>query len=994
MIDGQVMRTAQGGLIDRTKTLQFQFDGRLFTGFKGDTLASALLANGVRAFGRSFKYHRLRGVWGSAEDEPNALVEVGIGAKKEPNTRATSLELFDGLQALSQNRWPSLRWDVMAINNLLSPLLTAGFYYKTFMWPAAFWEKVYEPLIRRSAGLGRAAEYADPDLYEKRNIFCDVLIIGAGPAGLSAALTAARAGLRVILTEQDFEMGGRLLAERFELNNAPALHWYTNLIKELESFDQVMMLKRTTVFGMFDHGTFGAIEQLTYPSSYAPEPAVRSRYLKIMAKRTILAAGALERPIAFGGNDRPGVMSAAATRAYLNRWAVKVGGKAAVFTSCDNGWQTAFDMHDAGVAIQAVIDVRKTVDKRLLEEAQRRDLSLLMDSAVCGTAGDSVLRSITVRDAQGRHHKMDCETLSVSGGWNPTLHLSCHLGAKPKWNESIACFVPDALSKTLLVVGSAAGHFGLKQCIEDGSEAALKVAGALNRKAYALEPVETQPEPSSVAVYFYVKQSNGKAFVDFQHDVTVADIYQAANEGYDQIEHTKRFTTMGMATDQGKTASVVGIGVLAEATHRSIAQTGTTVFRPPYTPVTIGALAGKHIREGFRPRRLTPLHQWAERHGASFVEVGLWFRAQWYAQPGECGWRDSVDREVSTVRSAVGFCDVSTLGKIEVLGPDAGRFLDSIYANNISNLAVGKVRYGLMLREDGFVMDDGTCARLESQRFFITTTTANAGRVLQLMELHHQLWMPEASLAMISTTDCWAQVSVAGPKSREVLQALVGSSVDLSNQVFDHMSCAYVTVLNDVPARLFRLSFSGELAYEIAVPSEKGPQLADALMEAGEPFGIAPYGTEALGVLRIEKGHPAGGELNGHTTAKDLGMEKLLSKKKNYIGQVLSQRPALCDPQRPSLVGIRPIDPAREIKAGAHFIGLGAKLNIENDEGYVTSAAYSPSLGSYIGLGLLKGGLSRLGERIRSVDLVRQLDVEVEICHPVFVDPEGARCRA
>lgn len=987
------MRVAQGGLIDRTKILQFQFDGRSFVGFEGDTLASALLANGVRAFGRSFKYHRLRGVWGSAEDEPNALVELGIGARKEPNTRATSLELFNGLQASSQNRWPSLRWDVMAINNVFSPLLTAGFYYKTFMWPAAFWEKVYEPLIRRSAGLGRTAEHDDPDFYERRNIFCDVLIIGSGPAGLSAALTAARAGLRVILAEQDFEIGGRLLTERYELNHAPASHWCTNLVNELESCDHVTILKRTTVFGMFDHGTYGAIEQLPYPSKSLHESPVRSRYLKIVAKWTILAAGALERPIAFGGNDRPGVMSAAATRAYLNRWAVKCGNRAAVFTSCDNGWQTAFDMHDAGIAVEAVIDVRKTASQIVLEGAQRRGLSLFLASTVCATAGGPTLRGITVRDAQGRHLKVDCETLSVSGGWNPTLHLSCHLGAKPRWNESTACFVPDVLPKTLLLVGAAAGYFELKQCIESGSEAARKVAGALNKKAYALEPVVIQPEPSGVAAYFYVQQTKGKAFVDFQHDVTVADIFQAAHEGYDQIEHTKRFTTMGMATDQGKTASVVGIGVLAEATHRSIAQTGTTVFRPPYTSVTIGALAGRHIRESFRPRRLTPLHAWAQQHGASFVEVGLWLRAQWYSRPGECGWRDSVDREVNTVRNAVGFCDVSTLGKIEVLGPDAGRFLDTIYANNISNLAVGKVRYGLMLREDGFVMDDGTCARLEAQRFFITTTTANAGRVLQMMELYHQLWMPEARVAMISTTDCWAQVSVAGPKSREVLQILVGSSANLSNEAFGHMSCANVTVLGSIRARLFRLSFSGELAYEIAVPAEKGPQLADALLKAGKPFGIAPYGTEALSVLRIEKGHPAGGELNGHTTAKDLGLEKLLSKQKHFIGQVLSQRPALCDPQRPSLVGIRPIDPTREIKAGAHFIGVGAKVSIENDEGYVTSTAYSPKLGCYIGLGLLKGGLSRLGERIRSVDSVRQLDVEVEICHPVFVDPEGVRCR-
>ncbi|WP_439596789.1 sarcosine oxidase subunit alpha family protein [Falsiroseomonas sp.] len=963
-------RIATGGLIDRAQPLRFTFDGHAYQGHAGDTLASALLANGVRLVGRSFKYHRPRGIWGLGSEEPNALVELRSGGRQEPNTRATTAELFEGLAARSQNRWPSLRFDVMAVNGLLGPLLSAGFYYKTFMWPSSFWEKVYEPLIRRAAGLGRAATAPDPDRYESMHAHCDVLVVGAGPTGLAAALAAARTGARVILADEDFVLGGRLWAERQEIDGAPATNWVARVVAELAGMPEVTLLPRTTVFGAFDQGTYGAVQRV---ADHLPEPVAdqpRQRGWTIVAKRVVLAAGAVERPIAFPGNDRPGVMSAAAVRGYIRRYAVLPGRRAVVFTAGDDGWRTATALRDAGAEV-TVVDARA-------EAPAMPGLRLVAGARLVGTRGFLGLSSVQLDSGE----TIAADLLAVAGGWNPTLHLSAHQGGRPVWDEARAAFLPGTPPPGMAVAGAAAGRFTLAACLADGAAAGFRAARDAGHDGRPLDLPRAEDEPAGLRALFHIP--GRKAFVDFQHDVTADDIALAAREGFRSVEHAKRYTTLGMATDQGRTANVLGLAILAEATGRTIAETGTTMFRPPYTPVTIGALAGAQTGRDFRPVRRTPLHAWSARHGASFVDSGAWQRAEWYARPGETGWRDSVDREVLQVRSAAGFCDVSTLGKIEVVGPDAASLLDFVYANTMSTLQPGRIRYGIMLREDGFVLDDGTCARLAEDRFFVTTTTANAARVMQHLDYAHQVLRPELEVTILSVTEAWAQIALAGPRAREVLAQV--TSADVCNTALPHMACREADFLGGLRGRLYRLSFSGELAYEIGVPPDAAEALADRLLAAG----AVPYGTEALGVLRIEKGHPGGGELNGQTTAGDLGLGRMLSTKKDFIGRALAQRPALVDPARPVLVGLR----GAGLRTGAHLLAPGATAVTANDLGHVTAACWSPNLRQTIGLALLAEGRARIGTRIRVFDALRGHDGEAEVVAPVFIDPEGARSRA
>jgi len=982
-------RLTTGGLIDRNKPMGFTFDGAALKGFAGDTLASALLANDVRLFGRSFKYHRPRGVWGAGSEEPNALVELRSGARREPNTRATTIELFDGLNAASQNRWPSLRFDVMAVNSLLSPVLSAGFYYKTFMWPASFWEKVYEPLIRRAAGLGRAALEPDPDRYAKRHIFCDILVVGGGVAGLTAALAAGRAGARVVLADEDALFGGRLNAERIEIDGMGGAEWATQIAAELASLPNVTLLPRTTVTSLLDHGVHAAIERAA-DHKLAPDPfEARLRYLKIRSKRTILTAGAIERPIAFPGNDRPGVMSASAVRAYLNRFAVAPGGRIVVFTACDDGWTTARDALAAGLSLEAVVDIRPEPPAAIVASIPRDATRIVLGGKITGTAGYLGLQAVAIEDARGQAFRVDADLLAVSGGWNPALHLTAHLGHKPRWDEVRAAFVPDKLPPRLHVAGAADGEFSTRKVLLGASEQAASALGALGFKAPNL-PLPSAPDDEARVFAFFAVPGK-KAFVDFQNDVTTDDVTLAAREGFRSVEHAKRYTTMGMGTDQGKTANVNGLAVLADATGRSIPGAGTTVFRPPFTPVTIGAVAAEHVGKHFRPTRRTPLHDWAAKTGASFVEVGPWLRAEWYARPGEKGWRDCVDREALAVRSAVGVCDVSTLGKIEVVGRDAALLLDFVYANKIASLKPGRLRYGLMLREDGFVMDDGVVARLASDRFFITTTTANAAKVMQHLEFCHQTLMPHLDVAMLSVTDRWAQVSIAGPRARSMVAEIVAA--DVSDAALPHMSMTETVVFGGTPARLYRMSFSGELAYEIGVPAHCGHAFMEKLMAKGAPFGLTPYGTEALGVLRIEKGHVAGAELNGQTTAGDLGLGLIVKAEGDFIGRALGKRPAMIDPDRPGLVGLKPRTASEPLRAGSHLMPVDAAASIENDLGHVTSACYSPTLKTPIALALIRGGRKRIGEVVRAYDPIRGGDTVCDVVHPIFIDPEGARAR-
>ena len=989
----QAFRTAMGGLIDRRRPVAFNFDGTRLSGFEGDTLASALLANGVRLVGRSFKYHRPRGILSASSEEPNAIVELRSGARREPNTRATVAELYEGLEARSQNRWPSLKYDALAVNALAAPIFAAGFYYKTFMWPAAFWEKLYEPLIRRAAGLGRAAEAPDPDTYDRAHAFCDVLVIGGGPAGLSAALAAGRSGARVILVDEDHRLGGRLLAERRAVGSRSGVDWAAEAIAELHGLPEVRILSRTTLFGVYDHGAYGAVERvsdhLSTPLAYAP----RQRLWRIAAKRAVLAAGAIERPHIFGGNDRPGVMLAGAVRTYLNRYGVLPGRRVAIFTSGDDGWRTVADVAAAGGQVVAVIDSRSTVPPSLRREGEAAGARVISGGYVSGTKGRLALKAIEVVDTYGSSETIACDCLAMANGWNPIVHLDSHLSRRPVWNEAIHAFVPGTLPSGMVAAGAAGGHLTLAECLETGGKAGAEAASACGFTAAARDAIETDPESIAHTPLWRVAKPKGKAFVDFQNDVAASDVVLAHREGFRAVEHLKRYTTLGMATDQGKTSNLAGLSLMAELTGQAIASVGTTVFRPPFTPVAIGALAGHHRGKAFRATRHVPSHAWCEEQGAVFVETGLWLRPAYFPKAGETDWLESVNREVNTVRGSVGLCDVTTLGKIDIRGRDALALIERICANPFGTLTVGKARYAVLLREDGFVLDDGTIARMGENHFVMTASTANAAKVMQHLEFCHQWLWPELDVQMVSISEQWAQYAVAGPRARDTLQGVIDPGFDIGNEAFPFLACADVTVGGGIPARLFRISFSGELAYEIAVPAAYGDAAWRAIMQAGSRFGITAYGSEALSVMRIEKGHAAGAEINGQTTARDIGLGGMLAKKKDYVGRLMKERPALTDPDRPILVGFRPVDRSQRLRAGAHFLAIGAAPSLEADEGTMTSVAYAPSLGHWIGIGLLRRGSERHGERVRAYDPVRNADVEVEICSPVFVDPKEEKLR-
>ncbi|MHB8812108.1 MAG: sarcosine oxidase subunit alpha family protein [Steroidobacteraceae bacterium] len=980
------------GAIRRDRTLSFMFDGKRYAGHPGDTLASALLASGVRLVARSFKYHRPRGILTAGSEEPNALVELRTGARREPNTRATVVELFDGLEAHSQNRWPSLAFDFGAINSLLSPVFIAGFYYKTFMWPAAFWERVYEPVIRRAAGLGRASLEPDPDTYEKAHAFCDLLVVGGGPAGLAAALTAGRAGARVILCDEDFVLGGRLNGDRHEIDGQGGALWAGQTAAELASLPEVSVMTRTTVFGAYDGNTFGALERV---ADHLREPAAhqaRQRLWKIVARRTVLAAGALERPIVFGGNDRPGVMLASAVRTYVNRFRVTPGPRTAVFTSCDDGWKTAFDLIDAHVEVPVLVDARRHIPPALENEGSRRSLRVMLGAHILDAHGAKGVGGIDVRDERGHTTRVATDVLAMSGGWNPNVALSTHLGARPRWSDTIAAYVPADLPRGMIAVGAAAGDFSLAAALRTGAAAGKEAASAAGFEASAQSPPRVDDEAVGGAPLWFVPGSRGKAFVDPQHDVTANDVAVATREGFHSAELLKRYTTLGMGTDQGKTSALNGHALVAALTGRAPAEVGTIASRPPYTPVAIGALAGAHRGADFRPCRLTPSHRWAESLGATFVDLGEWRRAKAFPLSGERDWKRTLTREVRGVRTGVGVCDVSTLGKIDVQGVEAGAFLDRLYANVISSLPVGKSRYGIMLREDGIVFDDGTVARLAPSHFLLSTTSAHAVKVLQHLEHARQVLWPELDVQLASVTEQWAQFAVAGPRSRALLERLLGDVVDVSNASFPFLACVEFH-WQGRPARLFRISFSGELAYELAVPARWGDATVRAIMAAGEELGVIPYGMEALGTMRIEKGHVAGAELNGTTTAQDLGLGRMMSAQKDYIGRVLAGRPALSAPERPALIGVKPTRPEARLRAGAHFLRLGVRPSLANDQGFVSSATFSPILGHWIGLGFLSGGQRRIGERVLAHDPLSGGDIEVEVANPVFYDPDGKRLR-
>jgi sarcosine oxidase subunit alpha len=919
----QPFRLAQGGVVDRARPLAFTFDGARLEGYAGDTLASALLANGVHLVGRSFKYHRPRGIYTAGVEEPNALVQLGSGARTEPNVRATTLELFDGLSAESQNRWPSLRFDAGALNDAFSPLIPAGFYYKTFMWPATpRWWMRYEHVIRRMAGMGRAAGEPDPDAYEHQFAHCDVLVVGGGSAGIEAARTAARTGRRVILCDEG-PPGGFDLAD-------------------------VTCLTRTTAFGIYDGLMVGALERVTDHLASPPPHMPRRRLLKIRAREIVLATGAIERGIAYAGNDRPGTMLAGAAKSYVERFAVRPGARAVVFTNNDSAYAAARVLCEAGVDVAAIVDARPEG-----EAARSSGLRVIASSAIVDTSGRLRVSSVDVAPLDGGRAKcIDCDLVCVSGGFNPAVHLWSQARGTLRFDERIAAFVPDACPLPVRVVGAAAGEL-------DEVRALWSVRG------------------------------KGKRFVDLMNDVTADDVALAAREGYTSVEHLKRYTTLGMGPDQGKTSSVVGIALLAEARGVPIPDVGTTTFRPPYTTVTLGAVPGSEQGAHLAPTRRSAMHDWHAERGARFVTAGLWLRPHSYPRAGESE-DEAANREARNVRTHVGVVDVSTLGKIEIAGRDAAAFLSRIYANTLDSLAVGRCRYGVMLRDDGMVLDDGTVTRLGPTHYLATTTTVNAVKVMQHIEYLLQIVWPELEVFATSVTEQWAAAAISGPSSRDVVAALV--DLDVSNAAFPFLAAASCRV-GPLPARLFRMSYSGELAYELHVRADRGRELWEAIVKAGEPFGLMPYGTEAMGTLRIEKGHiVVGPEADGRTTADDLGLGKLVSGKKWCVGKPLLSRPALTEPGRWQLVGLTALDGAPMPRA--------AKLLADPDrptpnpmQGHVTSWCYSPNLQKWIALALLADGRRRHGETLWAVSPLANARVRVEVGPPCFIDPEGARLR-
>ncbi len=975
------MRIDGKGLIDRSHRIAFQFDGNTYRGFAGDTLASALLANDVRHVGRSFKYHRPRGVLTAGSEEPNALVTIGAGPDTDPNVRATVQEIHSGLVARSQNAWPSLGFDLLSVNDLAAPFLGAGFYYKTFMWPRAFWEKVYEPFIRRAAGLGALADVKDGDHYEKAYAFCDVLVIGAGPTGLMAAQTAARSGARVILADEDALMGGRLNAETLEVDGRPGHVWAADIVAELAGMDNVRLMSRTTVTGAYDGGTYGALERVAHHGARLAG-GVKETFWRIVAGRTVLAAGALERHIAFRNNDRPGVMMAGAVRAYLNRWGVAPGKAVTVFANNDDAHRTARDMIEAGVHVAAVVDSRA-------DAVAQGDYRLIAGAHVTGASGRKGLEAISV-SGPGVDEKIVTDCLAVSGGWNPTVHLTCHMNGRPQWQSDIASFVPtpDAVPG-LVAAGACNGSFSTAACLAAGQAAAAACLDALGI-AVADVPVPAAEDAAYHVDPLWAVPGKGRAWLDFQNDVTVKDVKQAAAENYASVEHMKRYTTQGMATDQGKNSNVAALAILADATGRGIPETGTTTFRPPYSPVALAALGAGAQGMGFAPERKTTSHAASLAMKAPMIAAGLWYRPSYFPQGGETTWRQSCDREVGYVRNSVGICDVSTLGKIDIQGPDAGQLLDFVYTNMFSTLKEGRVRYGLMLREDGCVMDDGTTARLGPQHFVTTTTTAAAGQVMRHLEFVTQALRPEWDVRIMSVTEQWAQFAVAGPQSRDLLNELLDDPVD--NDSWPFMACGAVSI-GGIPGRLFRISFSGENAYEVAVPARYGASLFATLVKAAEDRGGGAYGMEALNVLRIEKGFITHSEIDGRVTAGDIGMGRMLSPKKDFIGKTMAARPGLVEEGREQLVGLKPVGPVRQLTGGAKIYSDGAEPVRAHDQGYVTSVGFSPEFGHFLGLGFVRDGQARHGEVLQMVDHLRDIRTRVEICDPVFLDPEGGRAR-
>jgi sarcosine oxidase subunit alpha len=1014
----QPCRLRVGGLIDRDRTLAFTFNGTRYEGYAGDTLASALLANGVRLVARSFKYHRPRGIVAAGVEEPNALVQMGDvegdGARDVPNLKATEIELFDGLSAASVNVFPSVRFDAGALIGTLSRFMPAGFYYKTFFGSPALWHRVFEPLIRRAGGWGRAPGGADPDYYDRMHAHCDVLIVGGGPAGIAAATGAAAGGARVILADENDDFGGSLRQRKIAIDGMPGGAWLNKSIDALQALDEVRLLRRTAVSAYFDGNYLVALERRGHEGEPSSPARTRQRLWHIRARQIILATGAHERPPVFANNDRPGVMLAGAVQAYVKRFAVLPGKRAVFFVNNDRAYESLLDCHDAGLGIAALVDSRREPAGPLIDAARERGIDLLFAHAVCDTGGRRALNAVTVAPLmpdggidQTGARRIACDLLAVSGGYSPAVHLHSQSGGTLRYDERLCCFRPQASRQAQCSVGAGNATFELAAALDEAQSAGLRAAASCGWPARespplpVVEEIAAAPPEALWLVTGLDGQTHGghRHFVDLQNDSSVADIRMAVREGFDSVEHMKRYTLTGFGTDQGKISNINGLAILASIVGRTIPEVGTTTFRPPYTPVTFAAMGGRDRGALFEPARLTAMHDQHVAAGAVFEDVGQWKRPWYYPRAGEgmnaAGMNvedmaAAVARECAAVRGSVGVLDASTLGKIDIQGPDAAEFLNRVYTNAWNKLAVGRVRYGVMCREDGMVFDDGTTSRIDEQRYLMTTTTGGAAAVLDHLEEYLQTEWPHLRVRLTSVTEQWSTVAIAGPRSRDVLSALA-PDLDLSPAGFPFLSWRDAEVAG-LPARVFRISFTGELQFEVNVPWHYGAALWSAVMTAGAPFDITPYGTETMHVLRAEKGFIiAGQETDGTQTPRDLGLDWLLAEQKDFIGRRSQRREDTMRCDRPQLVGLRPVDPGAFIPEGTQLVerGMAATAPPVRTVGFVTSSYRSVALRTHFCLALVNGGRQRHGDTFDAA--LPGGAVPVTVCKPVFYDPDNRR---